>query len=112
MSDFLKVYGPILAFIAVGFVVAYQFVDPAPPRGMTMATGSPEGAYHAYGQRYRDILARDGIAVTLVNSAGTVENLARLDSPANEAGAVELAFVQSGIGDPATSPSLVALASL
>ncbi len=77
-----------------------------------MATGSPEGAYHAYGQRYRDILARDGIAVTLVNSAGTVENLARLDSPANEAGAVELAFVQSGIGDPATSPSLVALASL
>lgn len=112
MSDFLKVYGPILAFIAVGFVVAYQFVDPAPPRTLTMATGSPEGAYHAFGQRYQEVLARDGIAVSLVNSAGTVENLARLDGPAEEAGAVELAFVQSGIGDPASSPNLVALASL
>jgi hypothetical protein len=71
MSDFLKVYGPILAFIAVGFVVAYQFVDPAPPRSLTLATGSPEGAYHAYGERYREILARDGITVTLVNTAGT-----------------------------------------
>ena len=59
MSDFLKVYGPILALIAVGFVVAYQFVDPAPPRTLTLATGSPEGAYHAYGGRYREILARD-----------------------------------------------------
>ena len=112
MSDFLKVYGPILLLIAVGFVVAYQFVDPAPPRTLTLATGSPEGAYHAYGERYREILARDGIAVTLVESAGTVENLARLDRPANEPGAVELAFVQSGVGDPASSPALVALASL
>ena len=31
MSDLLKVYGPIPAFIAVAFVVAHQFVDPAPP---------------------------------------------------------------------------------
>lgn len=112
MSDFLKVYGPILALIAVGFVVAYQFVDPAPPRDLTLATGSPEGAYHAYGERYQEILARDGITVTLVNSAGTVENLARLDTPADDPDAVELAFVQSGIGDPASSPKLVALASL
>jgi len=113
MSDFLKVYGPILALIAVGFVVAYQFVDPAPPRTLTLATGGPEGAYHAFGKRYQEILARDGIAVTLVNSAGTVENLALLDKPAvGTAAPVELAFVQSGIGDAASSPGLVALASL
>ncbi len=115
MSDFLKVYSPVLALIAVGFVVAYQFVDPAPPRRLTLATGSPEGAYHAFGKRYQAILARDGITVTLVNSAGTVENLALLGGTAEAEGttaAVELAFVQSGIGDPASSPNLVALASL
>ena len=39
MSDFLKVYGPILALIAVGFVVVYQFVDPAPPLYQRRAGG-------------------------------------------------------------------------
>lgn len=113
MSDYLKVYGPILLLIAAGFVVAYQFVNPAPPRTLTLATGSPEGAYYAYGQRYREILARDGIAVTLVESAGTVENLALLEGTAGGTSRpVDLAFVQSGIGDPAKSPHLVALASL
>ena len=113
MSDYLKVYGPILALIAAGFVVAYQFVDPAPPRELTLATGNPEGAYHAYGRRYQEILARDGITVTLVDSAGTVENLALLEgTQGGTSRPVDLAFVQSGIGDPAGSPDLVALASL
>ena len=113
MSDVLKVYGPILVLIAAGFVIAYQFVDPAPPRELTLATGSPEGAYHAYGQRYQEVLARDGITVTLVASAGTVENLALLQGTAEGAARpADLAFVQSGIGDPAGSPDLVALASL
>lgn len=120
MSDFLKIYGPILALIVLGFVVAYQFVDPAPPRRLTLATGSPDGAYHAYGERYREILAADGIEVVLVTTAGSVENLALLDAAAaaekdgadDGAPPVDLAFVQSGIGNPADSPDLVALASL
>ncbi len=117
MSDFLKIYGPILALIVLGFVVAYQFVDPAPPRRLVLATGSPEGAYHAFGERYREILARDGIEVELVPSAGSVENLALLDASTGDDAAggepqVDLAFVQSGIGSPADSPDLVALASL
>ena len=87
MSDFLKVYGPILALIAIGFVVAYQFVDPAPPRSLVLATGSPEGAYHAYGQRYQEVLARDGVTLSLVESAGSVENLALLDGTAEGAAA-------------------------
>jgi TRAP transporter TAXI family solute receptor len=103
--------------IAVGFAVAYQFVDPAPPRHLTLATGSPDGAYHAFGERYKAILARDGITVRLVESAGSVENLALLEGPAeatteSAAQPVDMAFVQSGIGDPAESPGLVALASL
>ena len=63
MSDFLKVYGPITLLVALSFWVAYQFVDPAPPRSLTLATGSPEGAYHAFGERYKALLAKDGIEV-------------------------------------------------
>ena len=118
MGDFFKVYGPIVLLVALGFLAAYQFVDPAPPREITLATGSESGAYHAYGLRYRDILARDGIEVKLVATAGSVENLDLLasDEGGGPSGSgdtrVDLAFVQSGIGTPAGFPNLVALASL
>ena len=118
MGDFFKVYGPIVLLVALGFLAAYQFVDPAPPRSLTIATGSESGAYHAFGLRYREILARDGIEVTLVSTAGSVENLGLLaeeegDTSSDPGDArVDLAFVQSGIGAPAGFPNLVALASL
>ena len=115
LTDLLKVYGPIAAFVIAGFAVAYLFVDPAPPRRLTIATGSPTGAYHGFGQRYQENLGRDGIAVTLVNTAGTVENLSLLDrSAADDAPAprIDIAFVQSGVGAAVDFPDLVSLASL
>jgi TRAP transporter TAXI family solute receptor len=115
MLDFLKVYGPIVALVIIGFVAAYQFVDPAPPRSLTIATGNPDGAYYAFGKRYQDILGRHGINVTLVTTAGSVENLALLDRSPPEDSAeprIDIAFVQSGVGSPANFPGLVSLASL
>lgn len=44
MWDFIKIYVPIILLIVAGFVVTWQFVDPAPPKTITIATGSPEGA--------------------------------------------------------------------
>jgi TRAP-type uncharacterized transport system substrate-binding protein len=108
LRDALKVYVPIALLVAVGFVVAYRFVDPAPPSSLKMATGSPEGAYHAFGQRYREILARDGVALEIVPTAGSVENLRLLQA----ADGVDIAFVQGGVGDPEQSPELVSLASV
>ena len=40
-KDKLKIYGPAVLFTIIGIVVAYQFVDPAPTRRITMGTGSP-----------------------------------------------------------------------
>lgn len=115
MWDFLKVYGAIIVLVAAGFVVAYQFVDPAPPGTLVMATGDPEGAYHAFGRRYQEILARDGIEVRLVTTAGSGENLQHLVESAEAArdqDAVDIAFVQSGVGSAEATPALRALASL
>lgn len=115
MPEILKVYGPMLALVILGFVAAYQFVDPAPPRHLTIATGDPGGTYHALGKRYQDILGEDGIDVTLITTAGSVDNLALFGrSPAEDAREprTDIAFVQSGVGSPTKFPDLVSLASL
>lgn len=113
MADILKIYGPIFLLVALGFFAAYQFVDPAPPRHLTIATGREDGAYYAFGQRYQEILGRAGIEVELLSSKGSVENLELLTAgDKREGGPVDLAFVQSGVGDPRGYPGLVALGSL
>lgn len=115
MRDALKIWGPVVAISIAALAAAWWFVDPAPPRQITLATGSPDGAYHKYGQRLREIVARDGIEIVLKPSSGSLENLAMLaaghDDPDSDAGA-DFAFVQSGIGAPEAQPYLVALASL
>jgi TRAP transporter TAXI family solute receptor len=93
----------------LGFVVAYQFVEPAPPRTITIGTGDKSGAYYAFAQRYREILARDGVTLVIRNTAGSVENLKLL---AAKEGGVDISFVQGGIGDRSAQTGLESLASL
>ncbi|MEK9661830.1 MAG: hypothetical protein VW644_08875 [Alphaproteobacteria bacterium] len=76
MRDVLKVWGPVAAISIAVLAATWWFVDPAPPRQITLATGSTEGAYHKYGERLRAILARDGIELVLLPSSGSLENLA------------------------------------
>jgi TRAP-type uncharacterized transport system substrate-binding protein len=109
LRDLVLVCLPLLALVVAAFWVAYRFVKPAPPDAFVLATGREEGAYHAVGLRYRELLARDGIAVTLQTSAGSVENLTNL---ADEDSEVEVAFVQSGNGDADDYPGLVSLGSV
>ena len=57
MWDFIKIYVPIALLIAAGFLFTWQFVDPAPPKRLTIATGSAGGAYTDYAKRYQKVLA-------------------------------------------------------
>lgn len=104
-----KVYIAALLLTLVGFVVAYQYVAPAPPERIAIATGGEAGAYYAFGQRYRDILARHGIALEVVSTAGSVDNIRRLQDPAS---GIDIAFVQGGTGTPAEQRQLTSLGSL
>ena len=107
LKDHLGSYGIGVALTLAGFVVAYQFVAPAPPSTITMATGSPDGAYFRFATQYREVLGRHGINLDLVATAGSVENVSLLSAPES---AVDLALVQGGV--PATAASLVSLGSL
>lgn len=105
--DLLATAWPIVLVVAIGFVVAYQFVEPAPPRTLSISTGNESGAYHAFAKRYAAILARNGIQLEIRSSAGSVENLARL----KEASA-DVAFVQGGIAAAEEGEELLSLGSM
>lgn len=85
----------IFLIVGIGFVVAYQFVQPAPPSRIVITTGGESGAYYQFAQRYAAILARDGITLEVKTSAGSLENIERLQK--DEA---QIGFVQGGVITP------------
>lgn len=100
---------PAALVLGAVFWLAYQFVKPAPPDTVVMSTGGPGGAYHAFGERYRQILARDGITLELRPSLGSMENLERLRDPAS---GVSVALLQGGTVTEAEAPELEALGTV
>jgi len=105
----LAIVLPAVALVVAGFVVAYQFVAPAPPTRVVMATGSASGAYQAFGKRYAEHFARQGVELVLQPSAGSIENLDALTMPDST---VDIAFLQGGIGNAGDHPDLQSLGSV
>ncbi len=87
----LKGYGLSILLIAAGFILAYQFVEPAPPNQLIMATGSKTGAYHSFGLALQKVLAEDGIELELRNSDGSMENAMFIAD-----GTVDISIIQGG----------------
>jgi len=108
-TDLLWLYVPAVLIGCAALFITYQFVDPAPPSRIAIASGGPDGAYYAYANRYRQILARDGVTLDVLETEGSLENIELLESV--DAG-VHVAFVQGGTGRYATSDSLESLASV
>ena len=69
--DLLKVWGPAVVITLAGFVAAWQYVDPAPPKSLRIASGSSEGAYYQHATRYRELLAEHGITLEVIETAGS-----------------------------------------
>jgi hypothetical protein len=99
---------PALILIIAAFALAWQFVRPAPPKRIVMSTGAAGGAYHYFGERYREKLAQDGIEVELRPSSGAVENLRRLKTDDS----VDVGFIQGGIANEPESEDLATLGSM
>lgn len=99
MRDILKVYIPIVAiFVAVG-VMLWQLMAPPPPHDLVMASGPADGAYAAYAERYRKVLAESGLRLEVLKTSGSIENQALLLN-----NTADVAFLQGGtmVPDPAT----------
>jgi TRAP-type uncharacterized transport system substrate-binding protein len=92
-KDYLTYFAPAIILTLAGFAIAYQFVDPAPPRHITIATGQPVGAHYEMGQKYSQILNRDNITLEVKTTTGSVENLKLLTDLTSD---VDVIFMQSG----------------
>lgn len=106
--DVLGTWGIGIVLVVAASFFAYQFVEPAPPDHIVMATGEEGGAYRSYGEQFAAYLNQEGITVELRETAGSVENLSLLE---NE-NAVDLAFVQGGLAETMPTKNVVALGSL
>ncbi|MFJ8669593.1 TAXI family TRAP transporter solute-binding subunit [Streptomyces sp. NPDC093600] len=73
------------ALLVVGGLLVWwliPFGPPAPSGTVTFSTGVPTGVYQRYGELLKQALARDlpDVSITLRNSEGSQQNLARLAS--------------------------------
>jgi TRAP-type uncharacterized transport system substrate-binding protein len=100
--------GAVLLGVAVLVGLGWALARRA-PRVIVMATGPAGGAYAAYGERYRELLARQGLEVRLRTTAGDVENLALLRDPSS---GVSAAFLQAGTTNTEESPHLGSLGTM
>jgi TRAP-type uncharacterized transport system substrate-binding protein len=105
---FVGIAGVVLT---VGVLLWALFVAlrPLPGRDIAIATGPPGSSYAQVAERYREILARDGVRLRLVPTKGAVENLERLrDSRSG----VDAGFVQAGTTTRQESPDLLSLGTV
>ena len=66
----------ILGFCLAALIATYvMFVEPPPPRKIVIASGSRNGAYFRYAQKYAEELQKEGLSVEVRETAGSVENL-------------------------------------
>jgi len=102
----LIIVGPVLAIALLSVAIAYHLT---PPDNVVMTTGFEGGAYANFGERYRQILAREKINLKVILSSGSVENLRRLG---NKSFRVDAGFVQDGTGTPSEKKDLVSLGAI
>lgn len=99
---------PAFAVALCAFWLLFAYARPAPPRVVTMVTGSEGGAYEHFGKIYKEALAREGIELRLRRTSGSVENVRLLNTDPE----IDLGFVQGGILNAPNSTDLNQLGSL
>jgi hypothetical protein len=97
------------AIVLAIFYIAYRFVDPLPPRRLTIAAGFAGSGYDIFARRYARILARNGVALEVRNTAGGVEDL---DLLRDKASGVQAALITLGFARPEDAETLASLGGI
>ena len=109
LREKLIIICPAAAVAILAVLIAFYFVDPLPPRRISIGCGPPEGANFNFAQAYQEILSKEGITLDLRNTAGSAENLKLLGA---ESDGVDVAFVQGSMKSLVQNADLVSLGSL
>ncbi len=104
--------GATAATLFVGVVVVlavFWFFYSAPPYTLTMTSG-PEGSiFRTTAEKYRSILAQNGVKLRILASQGSRQNLERL---ANRAFPIDVGLVQGGVADSIDIGGVVSLGAI
>ena len=108
-------FSPLLASITALFLttlgaaaILWVFLS-APPRTISIITGPPGSTFQRYAENYAEALAKHGVTLKILPSAGSLDNLRRLAAAGS---GVDLAFVQGGLVGDKPPPGIVSLGSV
>ena len=102
--------GLVAALCIVSIIsLALVYFIPAPPSKVVMATAFKGASFEYYGRQYRDIFARSGVKLELLETAGSVENVALLQDPKS---GVQITFVTGGVSDGKHAPGILSLGTV
>lgn len=107
--EWVWLIAPAVVVLVIGFVIAWQFVKPAPPERVVIAAGARGGAYWQFAEAYSDYFNRNGIQLELRETEGSVENYRLLLDPKS---GVDVAIVQGGTAPPAAREALEGVAAI
>jgi hypothetical protein len=98
----------VLVALALG-VAAYAFIQLAVPDTLTITAGPKGSSFYRTAEKYKKILARDGVTLNILESDGSPENLQRLSSA--QPGA-DIGFVLGGELKDGNAQNLMSLGSI
>jgi TRAP transporter TAXI family solute receptor len=107
--DLAATLGPVVLISAAAIAATVHFIRPAPPNSLVMAGGAEGSNYRTIAEKYKQILARNGIELTIEPSKGSLDNLNKLVDPDSD---VDIALVQSGVTTDGDTSDLVSLGSM
>ena len=101
------VFVPIWAAIAFALMyIGYRWIDPLPPRQLSIAASAAGSTYDNYARQYARILARNGVQLSVFNTAGALDDLHLLRDPTS---GVQAALTTFGLGRPDDQDALNSL---
>ncbi len=109
LRDLAMTAGPLILLTVIVIGAAYWFVRPAPPDTITITSGPNGSTFRLTAEKYRKILARNGVKLQILPSEGSLDNLKRLANPGYR---VDVGFVQGGVSAGMTVDKLVSLGSV
>ncbi len=77
--------------VAAALLAAYLLMPPPPPKKVSIATGRSDGVYYRFAEEYKKALAKEGVDLVIVPTAGSKEALKAVESKE-----VDFAFMQGG----------------
>ncbi len=107
MSDFFKIWLPIIFLIGISFFFTYRFTIEVPKNEITIATGREGGAYYRYALQYQKLLKKEKVNLKIITTAGSIEVLKLLKEKK-----VDIGFVQGGTIDKRSKTMLHSLAAI